>query len=44
MTTDRTIKPESKSRSGRWILLACFGALSLFMYVSIILKILKYGP
>ncbi len=33
-----------RRRTGRWIVIAMLGGLSAFMYVSIILKIIKYGP
>jgi hypothetical protein len=33
-----------KRNASRWILTALFAAAALFMYVSIMLKIIKYGP
>ncbi len=34
----------SRSKTGKRILIVLFGVLSAFMYVSIMIKIIKYGP
>ncbi len=33
-----------KRHTGRWIVTAILGATAAFMYVSIMLKIIKFGP
>jgi hypothetical protein len=38
------VSPRSRSTTGKRILIVLFGALSAFMYVSIMVKIIKYGP
>lgn len=35
---------EPKRQASRRIVIAILGGLSVFMYVSIMLKIIKYGP
>ncbi len=37
-------EPERRPMRGKWVLLAFLAALAAFMYVSIMIKIVKYGP
>ena len=39
-----SVNSEKSSRRGLWLALAAFLGLSAFMYVSIIYKIINYGP
>lgn len=41
---DALMRQGAKRNPRAWIALTFFAALALFMYVSIMLKIMKYGP
>lgn len=37
-------RPDAGRNPGKWLALVCFTSLALLMYVSIMLKIMKFGP
>jgi len=43
MKETATRKPDPTPRRGIWLLVAVLAALSAFMYVSIVVKVAKYG-
>ncbi|MGQ0684268.1 hypothetical protein [Bradyrhizobium sp.] len=42
--TDVLVRQDAQRSPKAWIALASFAGLALLMYVSIMLKIMKYGP
>jgi len=38
-----TRKPDPAPKRGKWLLLAVLAALAAFMYVSIVVKVARYG-